>query len=180
MIVRVGENVVYLFYGASRLEGVSSPACRRYDRRTQESTRHIIDSPYPSGGWSGDTLALVVGSGTVHVLRENSVSTYRIMDQITDLPWVPGFYSVHRTSSTEWLIGSNSGIFFFEFDATTSVDDNTAPQHSDRFQRREASISQTMRLLLTHQHGLLDALGRICTEGTGTTFHFPPRLACTS
>ncbi len=176
VIVRVGENVVYLFYGASRLEGVSNPACYvRYDRRTQESTRHIIDSPYPSGGWSGDTLALVVGSGTVHVLRENSVSTYRIMDQITDLPWVPGFYSVHRTSSTEWLIGSNSGIFFFEFDATTSVDDNTAPQHSDRFATTSRSIDLTNHASTSDAPTwtVLDALGRICTEGTGTTVSLP-------
>lgn len=176
VIVRVGANVVYLFYGASRLEGIFNPACYvRYDRRTQVSTRHIIDSRYARGGWSGDTLALVVGDGTVHVVRENSVSTYRIMDQINDLPWVPSFYSVHRTSSTEWLIGSNSGVFFFEFDATTSVDDNTLTQHPDRFATTSRSIDLTKHASTsdTPSWTVLDALGRICLEGSGTTVSLP-------
>lgn len=176
VIVRVGNHIVYAFYGAWRSENTSLPACYvRYDRRTQMSTRHIIDSPYPSGGWSGDTLALVVGNGTVHVVRENSVSTYRIMDQINDLPWVPSFYSVHRTSSTEWLIGSNSGIFFFELDATTSIDDNTPPQHPDRFATTSRSFDLTLHASTSDAPTwtVLDALGRICTEGTGTIVSLP-------
>jgi len=176
VIVRVGQHVVYVFYGATQMEGVFNPACYvRYDRRTRLSTRHIIDSPFPYGGWSGDTLALVVGDGTVHIVRENSVSTYRIMDQINDLPWVPSFYSVHRTSSTEWLIGSNSGVFFFEFDATTSVDDNTLTQHPDRFATTSRSIDLTKHASTsdTPSWTVLDALGRICLEGSGTTVSLP-------
>lgn len=176
VIVRVGQHVVYVFYGATQMEGVFNPACYvRYDRRTRLSTRHIIDSPFPYGGWSGDTLALVVGDGTVHIVRENSVSTYRIMDQINDLPWVPSFYSVHRTSSTEWLIGSNSGVFFFEFDATTSVDDNTLTQHPDRFATTSRSIDLTKHASTsdTPSWTILDALGRICLEGSGTTVSLP-------
>jgi len=42
---------------------------------------------------------------------------------LNNLPWPPSFYFAHRTSPTEWLIGSNSGIFFLEIDVATSLDE---------------------------------------------------------
>ncbi len=175
VIVRVGEHIVYSFYGANFSQGASSTPCYvRYDRRTKTSTRHIIDSPFPYGGWSGDSLALVMCVGTVHVVRENAVSSYRAMDQIS-FPWVPSFYSAHRTSSTEWLISSNSGIFFFEFDATTSVDEDPTSSHQDR-------IATTSRIIDLTKHAtdqtfdswtVFDALGRTCAEGFGSSATLP-------
>ncbi|MBC8124419.1 MAG: hypothetical protein H7X70_01675 [Candidatus Kapabacteria bacterium] len=175
VIVRVGEHIVYTFYGANFAEGASDPACYvRYDRRTKTSTRHIIDSPFPHGGWSGDSLALVMCDGTVHVVRENTVLSYRVMDQIS-FPWVPSFSSAHRTSSTEWLISCNSGIFFFEFDATTSVDEDPTSHHQDRIATisRVVDLTKHATLETFDSWTVFDALGRTCAEGYGSSVALP-------
>ncbi len=177
VVVRVGDHIVYTFYGRTSAERETSPACYvRLDTRTRESSLHYVDGPFPNGGWSGDSVALVMAGGSVWVVQENSVKLYNVEDQISGLPWTPSFYSAHRTAPTEWLLSSNSGVYFFTFDVTTSVEDDATHASADRIATSSRTIDLSDRDpdVASVQWEVIDAIGHTCATGTGPRVFIPP------
>jgi hypothetical protein len=177
VVVRVGDHIVYTFYGRTSAERETSPACYvRLDTRTRESSLHYVDGPFPNGGWSGDSVALVMAGGSVWVVQENSVKLYNVEDQISGLPWTPSFYSAHRTSSNEWLLSSNSGVYFFTFDVTTSVDDDVVHVNAQRIatSARTLDLSDRDPDPASMRWEVIDAVGNTCATGVGPNVTLPP------